>query len=158
MNIAITKVLISVFKNHKLFSKNITTCTYRDIPLQTLPLFDRFLPQKFRSRDWKPSNLVCIHCLSLPMLCPNFNFSRSAVFFVKSEIRKFRHKNSRFLSVLGSPNHYHVIFDPQNCHAWCFVNLQCCVQISAFYILPFLTYHKIKKILKLIYQNGRVKT
>ena len=83
MNITITKVLISVFKNHKFFSKNITT--YRDIPLQNLPLFDRFPPQKFRSRDWEPSNLVCIHCLSLSMLCPNFNFSRSAVFFLKAK-------------------------------------------------------------------------
>ena len=40
MNITITKVLISVFKNHKFFSKNIAT--YRDIPLQNLPLFDRY--------------------------------------------------------------------------------------------------------------------
>ena len=73
MNMTNTKALITVFKNHKFFSKNITT--YRDIPLQNLPLFDHFLPQKFRSRDWEPSNLVCIHCLSLPMLCPNFKFS-----------------------------------------------------------------------------------
>ena len=40
-----TKVLISVFKNDKLFSKNITT--YRDIPLQNLPLFVHFPPQNF---------------------------------------------------------------------------------------------------------------
>ena len=45
MNITITKVLISVFKNHKFFSKNITT--YRDIPLQNLPLFDRFPLRNF---------------------------------------------------------------------------------------------------------------
>ena len=55
MNITNTKVQISVFKNHKFFSKNITT--YRDIPLQNLPLFDHFPPQKFWSRDWEPSNL-----------------------------------------------------------------------------------------------------
>ena len=142
MNMTNTKLLISVSKNLKLFSKNITT--YRDIPLQNLPPFVHFPPQKFRSRDWEPSNLVHIHFLSLPMLCPNCDFPRSA-FFVKSKRKKFRLKNRRFFSVLGSPNHYHVIFDPQNWHAWCFVNLQCCVQILAFHILPFLTYHKIKK-------------
>ena len=74
MNMTNTKVLISVFKNRKLFSENITT--YRDIALQNLPLFVHFPPQKFRSRDWEPSNLVRIHFLSLLMLCPNCNFPR----------------------------------------------------------------------------------
>ena len=78
-----TKVLISVFKNHKLFSKNVTT--YRDIPLQNLPLFVHFPPKKFRSRDCEPSNLVRIHFLSLPMLCSNCNFPRLAFFLLQAK-------------------------------------------------------------------------
>ena len=74
-----TKVLISAFKHHKLFSKNITT--YRDTPIQNLPLFVHFPPQKFWSRDWEPSNLVRIHFLSAPMVCPNCNSPRPAFFF-----------------------------------------------------------------------------
>ena len=52
MNMTNTKVLISVFKNHKFFSKNITT--YRDIPLQNLPLSDHFPPKKFGHATGSP--------------------------------------------------------------------------------------------------------
>ena len=156
MNITITKVLISVFKNHKLFSKNIAT--YRDIPLQNLPLLDRFSASEI-SVTWLEAPKLGMHTLFITThVVSKLQLFTFSCFFVKSEIKNFGSKIAVFLSVLGFPNHYHVIFDPQNWHAWCFVNLQCCVKISAFHILPFLIYHKIKKILKLIYQNGRVKT
>ena len=102
MKITIRKVLnsvLSVLKNHSLFLKNITT--NRDKPLQNFPLFLNFRPRKFRSRDLVPSNLVRIHPLSLPMLCPNCNVSRSAIFCYKRNT-KFSAQNSRFFSVLES--------------------------------------------------------
>ena len=86
MNITNTKVLISVFKNHKFFSKNITT--YRDIPLQNLPLFVHFPPQKFRSRDWEPLKLGTQTLSTSTHVVSKLQLSTLSIFFCYKRNKK----------------------------------------------------------------------
>ena len=89
-----TKVLISVFKNHKFFSKNITT--YRESTTLKFTTFVHFPPQKFRSGGLGALKLGTQTLSTSNHVVSKLQLSTLSIFSVKSEIKKFRLKNSRF--------------------------------------------------------------
>ena len=81
MNVTIKNVVDNVFKYHKLFFINIGS--YRDILVQTWPLFDNFWSLKLYVQ-YDVFNCLKYDVSICPMVCPNFSLKRLAVFELKA--------------------------------------------------------------------------
>ena len=84
-------------KNHKSFSIKIGI--YRDISVQNRPLSAHFRPVTFWSRDWAPSNLVCINHKKHPY-CAQISTLLVKWFLSYRRINKFSSSNSPFFYVV----------------------------------------------------------